>query len=106
MTCIPCSTGHETCYGCCCYSSSQVPLLLLPTRICCSVLLLLLTGEWVDVSCCVPNDEQVVVMCGVEALAAQAQCCCTHALQLGVGAQRSRDEGVLCCEAGGSAGRG
>lgn len=54
-----------------------------------------LTGQWVDVSCSVTDDQQVVIVCGVQALATQAQSSCTHALQLGVGAQRSRDEGVL-----------
>jgi hypothetical protein len=53
------------------------------------------TGQGVDVSCSVTDDQQVVVVCGLEALTTQAQGSSTHALQLGVGAQRSRDEGVL-----------
>lgn len=56
------------------------------------------TGQGVDVSCSVTDDQQVVVVCGVEALATQAQGGSTHALQLGVGAQGSRDEGILCGE--------
>jgi hypothetical protein len=40
------------------------------------------------VSCGVTNDQQVVIMCGGQALATKAQSSCAHALQLGVGAQR------------------
>jgi len=47
------------------------------------------------VSCCVTNDEQVVIKAGGQPLTTQAQGGSTHALQLGVGAQSSRDERVL-----------
>jgi hypothetical protein len=58
-------------------------------------MLLLRTCQWVDVPCCVTNDQQVVIKAGGESLAAQAQAGSPHALKLGVGAQRSTDEGVL-----------
>lgn len=54
-----------------------------------------LTRERVDVAGRVAHDEQVVVVAGGEALAAQAQRGRAHALQLGVGAQRRADEGIL-----------
>lgn len=43
----------------------------------------------------VADDHEVVVVRGGQALAAQAQAGGAHALQLGVGAQRGADEGVL-----------
>lgn len=71
----------------------MVPLFLIPVL--CSSSNQQRTGQWVDVSCSVTNDEQVVVVAGGEALATQAQGGGTHALKLGVGAQGSADEGVL-----------
>jgi hypothetical protein len=46
-------------------------------------------------TCGVTDDQQVVVEGLLDALAAQAQGGGAHALQLGVGAQRCADEGVL-----------
>lgn len=54
-----------------------------------------LARQGVDVPSSIANDEQVVVVGGGEALATQAQGCCLHALELGVGAQSLADKGVL-----------
>ena len=54
-----------------------------------------LPREGVDVARSIPDDEQVLVVGGGQALAPQAQGCGLHALDLGRGPQGLGDEAVV-----------
>ena len=53
------------------------------------------SGQGIDVPRSIADDQQVVIEGGDQALAAQTQGGRLHALDLGLGAQRSADEGVV-----------
>lgn len=54
-----------------------------------------LSCQGVDVAGGIPNDEQMVIIGGFQALGTQAEGAGLHALNLGIWAQRLADEGVV-----------
>lgn len=50
--------------------------------------------QGVNVAGCIPNDQQMVIVGSLQALAAQAQGRSTHALHLGIRPHRLADEGI------------